>query len=631
MANILNYQPDIQTGLIIEASHVSQSVDAFTGTEAYDITISGSLTVTGSTNIKDILNVNGITTLKNTFNSSGSINLTGSINTSGSTTISGSLFIKGINNTPQSDILTINSSTGQVYYTSSNTFTPSVAPSDTFIQYNSGSKFSATSSFKFIYTLNSFEQGDNIKTSGLYSHAQGYQTTASNNYSHAEGNRTISSGLYSHAEGQFTIANGNSSHAEGYNTQTIGNYSHAEGLNVTASGDYSHAEGNSNRAIGTYSHAEGSFTSADGLSSHTEGSGSLASGIASHAEGFRTTASFNYAHAEGATNLASGFASHAEGLNSIATGSYSHAEGNANIAFGFGSHAEGHLTLASGVSSHAEGLSVTASGDYSHAEGHLTLAQGLYSHAEGYQNKAIGTYSHAGGAFSTANGYGSFALGGGVLTAQGNPGVHQFAVGLYNSTSSGFSFVVGNGSDFASPSNAFRVSSSGECFAGSTFTNGGADYAEYFESYNGQSIPLGTIVELTGSYIKICETTENAIGVISNKPSILGNSDEGTGDEWVGKYEKDVWGNYIMEEYQQEFVVGLDNDNNEIVDTYTFSKRKTNPEYNSSIEYTPRSERPEWNVVGLLGQIKVLKNQPVPSRWIKMKDIDNNIALYLVR
>ena len=39
----------ISTNDAILAWHVTQSVDAFTGTEAYDVTISGSLTITGST------------------------------------------------------------------------------------------------------------------------------------------------------------------------------------------------------------------------------------------------------------------------------------------------------------------------------------------------------------------------------------------------------------------------------------------------------------------------------------------------------------------------------------------------------------------------------------------------------
>lgn len=50
MAKVLS-SASIQEGAIVEASHVSQSVKAFTGTEDYDIKISGSLTITGSTNI----------------------------------------------------------------------------------------------------------------------------------------------------------------------------------------------------------------------------------------------------------------------------------------------------------------------------------------------------------------------------------------------------------------------------------------------------------------------------------------------------------------------------------------------------------------------------------------------------
>jgi len=47
MANTLS-KNNITTGQPVEALQVSQSVDAFTGTQAYDITVSGSLTLTGS-------------------------------------------------------------------------------------------------------------------------------------------------------------------------------------------------------------------------------------------------------------------------------------------------------------------------------------------------------------------------------------------------------------------------------------------------------------------------------------------------------------------------------------------------------------------------------------------------------
>jgi len=49
MANTLT-QIGIETGNIVEAYHISQSIDAFTGIEAYDISLSGSFNMTGPIN-----------------------------------------------------------------------------------------------------------------------------------------------------------------------------------------------------------------------------------------------------------------------------------------------------------------------------------------------------------------------------------------------------------------------------------------------------------------------------------------------------------------------------------------------------------------------------------------------------
>ncbi len=55
MAKTLS-QIGIETNYLVRAGHVSQSIDALTGAEDYDITISGSLTITGS------VYINGLTT-----------------------------------------------------------------------------------------------------------------------------------------------------------------------------------------------------------------------------------------------------------------------------------------------------------------------------------------------------------------------------------------------------------------------------------------------------------------------------------------------------------------------------------------------------------------------------------------
>jgi hypothetical protein len=123
---------------------------------------------------------------------------------------------------------------------------------------------------------------------------------------------------------------------------------------------------------GQYSHAEGGSTYAIGVGSHTEGDSTEAYGRVSHAEGAETKAIGEY--------------SHAEGYQTQAIGDYSHAEGNKTIAQGDGSHAEGKNTKTIGVYSHAEGKDTKTIGDYSHAEGNNTIASGSYQHVSGQFN-----------------------------------------------------------------------------------------------------------------------------------------------------------------------------------------------------------------------------------------------------
>jgi hypothetical protein len=57
MANQLS-KTGITTGNTVRAWHVTQSIDAFNGTEAYDITLSGSLTYLDGTEGDDKILVN---------------------------------------------------------------------------------------------------------------------------------------------------------------------------------------------------------------------------------------------------------------------------------------------------------------------------------------------------------------------------------------------------------------------------------------------------------------------------------------------------------------------------------------------------------------------------------------------
>jgi hypothetical protein len=412
----------------VESWHVSQSVDALTGIEAYDITISGSLVLTGS------------------------------------------LAINGLTDPALTDVLTIDTTTGQIYYTSStaiapinnyisstvtNTYTSSTVNNnygtssiinnytastvnnpgglDTEIQYNSGSAFGASPSFRYDYTIESLAQGNNVLASGNYSHAQGNDVTASANFSHAEGILTKANGVGSHAEGSSTTATGGSSHAEGEETTAQGTAAHAEGFETLASGDYSHAEGILTSASNDYAHSEGDNTVASGPSSHAEGYQTVASNNWSHAEGYQTVASGQASHAEGRQNLASGDYSHTQGTQNTSSGNYSFTAGLQNKATNTYTFAAGLQNIVSGNSSAAFGYLNNVSGQSAFSLGNFNSASGQYSFASGYRTKAQGFASFTSGYFTSAS------------------GDYQIVVGAFNETSntSSYAFIVGGGTGTA--------------------------------------------------------------------------------------------------------------------------------------------------------------------------------------
>ena len=286
-----------------------------------------------------------------------------------------------------------------------------------------------------------------------------------------------------------------------------------------------------------------------------------------------------------------------EGYDTQNQGSYSHAEGRSTKAFGYNSHAEGYSTTAFGNFSHAEGSSTTASGDYSHAEGSSTTAYGNYSHAEGHSTTASGPFSHAEGVGTRASGAYSHA-GGFYTIASGNT---QFVIGEYNVQKIDSSvFIIGKGSSDTSRANIFRATDTATY--GKTYNSSGADYAEYFEwedkNINNED-RIGRFVTLNGDKIKLASNEDNFIlGIISGDPSIIGDSHD---DQWYNMYETDIYGRPIFEEKKLEEIVG---ENGEVLQEERIEiVRKLNPSYNYKLKYIPRSERPEWDAVGMMGKL----------------------------
>lgn len=361
-------------------------------------------------------------------------------------------------------------------------------------------------------------------------------------------------------------------------------------------GENSFVGNNDNTASGTSSTAFGGKTKSTGGWSFSEGWNNTSSGTASHSEGWDSTASKDCAHAEGKHNTASGFAAHAEGWDSTASNDCAHAEGKSNTASGYAAHAEGEVSVASGT--------------YSHAEGHFSTASGESSHSEGNNCTAKGIYSHAGGNGATGGGYASFSQGWCTSTSADT----TIALGRHNKNTSGNLLELGYGSDSVKK-NVFSITSSGYVKATGTYTaSTTADYAEYFEWLDGNpngEDRVGYFVTLEGNKIRLATKDDTYIlGVVSGEPFVLGNGDC---DIWNGIYLRDEFRRKVMEDAPKlEVYTVIDEETGEELTDIRESETefdgyrpKLNPEYDSTKEYIPRSERPEWAPVGMLGVLAV--------------------------
>lgn len=311
-----------------------------------------------------------------------------------------------------------------------------------------------------------------------------------------------------------------------------------------------------NKATGTFAHAEG----------HNTIAGTQAQHIGAHAEG----------SAENGTIQAINKGTHAEGCSFYGT----------IIANKFGSHVEGFADkegkiTSSGLGSHAEGYSY---GEYYGGCGYIT---------------ASGSGSHAQNVSTTANTYAQTAAGCRNIP-EDNPSPTSF-------NAEKIAFVVGNGTSDAA-GNAFYVKFNGQTHADGEYSSAGADYAEMFEwkdANPNKEDRVGRFVTLDGDKIRLATTTDTYIlGIISGAPTVVGDDPM----RWQGKYINDEWGRPIYEDVTRTYKRKKKQKDGTIVEeevTKTTHERKINPAYDPMEKYIPRTERPEWDYVGMMGKLLV--------------------------
>lgn len=311
------------------------------------------------------------------------------------------------------------------------------------------------------------------------------------------------------------------------------------------------------------------------------------------------------------------------GTNSVALGSDSTASGDCSFACGYLAEATGEGSVAfgegtaSGLNAIALGIA-TASGDCSVALGSGgNTASAQSSTALGHRCTNSGKYSVTAGLRLTNSSHSAFVCGrlNKALTANSS----------VQSSTSGDIFVIGNGytdstedTGTHTTSNAFRVTYTGVVYGKGAYNTSGADYAEFvkpwFDNNPDGEDRVGYFVTLKDGYLHKANDGDYIIGVTSGNPSVVGNSDE----DYYWKYARDEFNRYIYEDVEEE-VQATDDEGNLLynedgspiyVKTGNIIKNgriKLSENYDPSLQdsYIERSQRPEWDYVGMRGIIPV--------------------------
>ena len=156
----------------------------------------------------------------------------------------------------------------------------------------------------------------------------------------------------------------------------------------------------------------------------------------------------------------------------------------------------------------------------------------------------------------------------------------------------------------------------------------GSDFAESLEWLDGNpnnEDRRGLFVTLTSdenneyNKIKLANSDDEIVGVVSSIPTVVGNS---CNDNWKGKYQTDIFGKPLTQivhheaVYEDVEVRDKDEDGNLLKTTHTESVLVSeaydteeyilSSEYDPSQEYIPRLKRKEWASIGFIGQLIVV-------------------------
>ena len=233
------------------------------------------------------------------------------------------------------------------------------------------------------------------------------------------------------------------------------------------------------------------------------------------------------------------------------------------------------------------GVALGANNEVSPASGYGYVAIGRQNSVTGgYGGAAIGYRCRAQEMKAIAVGCGASAV-----------SAEQVALGKWNVADGNYTVVIGNGTSDSARANGLTINSAGNIVTQGTVSNGGADYAEYFEWLDGNPEDedrIGYIVALEGNKIRLAQAGDDILGVVSGTATVLGDDAEW---HWHGKYLRDDFGRV------QTKVIQLYGEDGKPEGYATVPV--VNPEFDETQYYIPRSERCAWDVIGLMGKLYV--------------------------
>jgi len=206
----------------------------------------------------------------------------------------------------------------------------------------------------------------------------------------------------------------------------------------------------------------------------------------------------------------------------------------------------------------------------------------------------------------------------------------------------------------ANKENVFKVDGNGSAYSAGEFYSNSRGYAEMFEwadknNRNEERVGFTVAFDSTGKIISADEG-DNVIGVVVNSAAVVGNT---AWNHWQGKKLKNSLDStattefHVIEWLEMETSLLKSFDKTTLSSSFimpenaaeiqsdsngdSFVKTTNSAGYDSNKNYVSRINRSSWEIVCVLGVAPVYKGQQTGKNWVKIKSLNDELELWLIR